>query len=149
MGHPLRQLISFQASPHRVYQALTDAAVFSEVTGASAEIDPQAGGAFSCFDGKIVGRDTELARLEKFIEPLWKQDFAGVMLLLGDAGIGKGRLVHAFRASPLFQERKVLWAVCQSEQILRSSRGDELIEGLRRREPKGSATSRGKQSDPQ
>lgn len=73
------------------------------------------------YPGEIVGRDAELARLEKFIEPLWKQDFAGVMLLLGDAGIGKGRLVHAFRTSPLFKERKVFWAVCQSEQILRSS----------------------------
>ena len=73
------------------------------------------------YPGEIVGRDAELARLERFIEPLWKQDFAGVMLLLGDAGIGKGRLVHAFRGSALFQERKVFWAVCQSEQILRSS----------------------------
>ena len=32
----------------------------------------------------------------------------------------------------------------QGEQIVRSSRGDELIEGLRRREPQGSATSPGK-----
>jgi predicted ATPase/class 3 adenylate cyclase len=73
------------------------------------------------YSGEIVGRDRELAQLEKFVEPLWKGDFAGVLLVRGDAGIGKGRLVHAFRASPLFQGRKVLWAVCQSEQILRSS----------------------------
>lgn len=59
MGHPLRQLLTFQASPHRVYQALTDSSVFSHMTGASAEIDSQAGGEFSCFDGKIVGRTIE------------------------------------------------------------------------------------------
>jgi hypothetical protein len=34
----------------------------------------------------------------------------------------------------------------QGEQIVRSSRGDELIEGLRRREPNSSATTRAKKS---
>ena len=75
----------------------------------------------SIYAGEMVGRELELARLDKFVEPLWKQDFAGVLLILGDAGIGKGRLVQAFRASPLFEERKALWAFCQSEQILRQS----------------------------
>ena len=71
--------------------------------------------------GEMVGRERELARLEKFVEPLWKGDFAGVILILGDAGIGKGRLVEAFRWSHLFEERSATWAFCQSEQILRQS----------------------------
>ena len=75
----------------------------------------------SIYEGELIGREKELARLEKFVEPLWKQDFAGVMLISGDAGIGKGRLVQAFRASHLFEEKEALWGFCQSEQILRRS----------------------------
>jgi predicted ATPase/class 3 adenylate cyclase len=71
--------------------------------------------------GEIIGRDSELARLDKFVEPLWRGDFAGVLLIVGDAGIGKGRLVQAFRFSQLFDEQKATWAFCQSEQILRQS----------------------------
>jgi class 3 adenylate cyclase/tetratricopeptide (TPR) repeat protein len=71
--------------------------------------------------GEMIGRERELSRLDKFVEPLWKQEFAGVLLLLGDAGIGKGRLVQAFRSSRLFSEQKATWAFCQSEQILRQS----------------------------
>lgn len=75
----------------------------------------------SAYQGEIVGREQELAELETFITPLWNGKFAGVLLVLGDAGVGKGRLVQAFRYSTLFESRKALWAVCQSEQILRQS----------------------------
>jgi class 3 adenylate cyclase len=61
--------------------------------------------------GEIIGRESELARLDKFVEMLWKHDFAGVMLILGDAGIGKGRLVQAFRTSRLFEEQNATWAL--------------------------------------
>lgn len=75
----------------------------------------------SVYQGELVGRENELAQLEKFVEPLWRGEFAGVLLILGDAGIGKGKLVQAFRSSQLFGSRPVLWAFCQSEQILRQS----------------------------
>jgi len=75
----------------------------------------------SVYQGEIVGREAELAHLEKFVDPLWQGDFAGVLLVSGDAGIGKGRLVQAFRFSQLFEKKKALWALCQSEQILRQS----------------------------
>ena len=75
----------------------------------------------SVYQGELVGRENELAQLENFVEPLWRGKFAGVLLILGDAGIGKGRLVQAFRSSQLFASRPVLWAFCQSEQILRQS----------------------------
>ena len=75
----------------------------------------------SVYQGELVGRDSELAQLEKFVEPIWRGEFAGVELILGDAGIGKGRLVQAFRSSHVFESRKTLWAFCQSEQILRQS----------------------------
>jgi predicted ATPase/class 3 adenylate cyclase len=71
--------------------------------------------------GEMVGRDAELARLGELLEPLWRREFAGVHLIVGDAGIGKGRLVHELISSPRLQERRVLWAVCQSDQVLRKS----------------------------
>ncbi len=75
----------------------------------------------SVYQGEMIGREREMAELEKFVDPIWKGEFAGVFLILGDAGIGKGRLVQGFRASPLFQNNNALWALCQSEQILRQS----------------------------
>ncbi|HEX9839802.1 MAG TPA: tetratricopeptide repeat protein, partial [Anaerolineales bacterium] len=73
------------------------------------------------YQGELVGRDRELARLASFAEPLWQNRFAGSLLVSGDAGIGKGRLVHEFRSSELFERNKTLWAICQSNQILRKS----------------------------
>src|SRR5688572_27925567 len=73
------------------------------------------------YQGELVGRDEELARLASFAEPLWQNRFAGLVLISGDAGIGKGRLVHEFRSSEIFERNKTLWAVCQSNQILRKS----------------------------
>ena len=75
----------------------------------------------SIYLGEMIGREWEVSQLEKFIDPIWKGDFAGILLVLGDAGIGKGRLVQGFRSSPLFATNKALWAFCQSEQILRQS----------------------------
>ncbi len=73
------------------------------------------------YQGELVGREEELARLAIFAEPLWQNHFAGLALVSGDAGIGKGRLVHEFHLSDLFERNKTLWAVCQSNQILRQS----------------------------
>src|SRR5215216_1552514 len=73
------------------------------------------------YQGELVGREEELARLANFAEPLWQNRFAGLLLVSGDAGIGKGRLVHEFRFSRVFEENATLWAVCQSNQILRQS----------------------------
>lgn len=75
----------------------------------------------SVYLGEMIGRERELSQLEKFIDPIWRNEFAGVALVAGDAGVGKGRLVQGFRFSPFFEARPVLWAICQSEQILRQS----------------------------
>jgi predicted ATPase/class 3 adenylate cyclase len=73
------------------------------------------------YQGELVGREAELAELASFTEVLWKGKFAGLMLISGEAGIGKGRLVHEFRASARQKGKKALWAICQSNQILRQS----------------------------
>ena len=73
------------------------------------------------YQGEMVGREAELKRLEDFVMPLWDGKFAGVLSVTGDAGIGKGRLIHAFNSSDLFRERHALWGTCQTDQILRGS----------------------------
>lgn len=73
------------------------------------------------YQGEVVGREEELAQIARFTEPLWQGRFAGLLLLSGEAGIGKGRLVHEFRASTRQKGKRALWAVCQSNQILRQS----------------------------
>jgi class 3 adenylate cyclase len=73
------------------------------------------------YQGELVGREEELAQLAGFIEPLWQNRFAGLLLVSGDAGVGKGRLVYEFRSSKMFDGQKILWAVCQSDQILQQS----------------------------
>ncbi len=73
------------------------------------------------YQGELVGRDEEFAQLASFISPLWENKFAGLLFVSGDAGIGKGRLVHEARASREFDSKRVLWAVCQADQIQRQS----------------------------
>ena len=73
------------------------------------------------YEGELVGREQEFAQLVSFIEPLWQNRFAGLLLVSGDAGIGKGRLVSEVRSSKQFEGKTVLWAICQADQIQRQS----------------------------
>lgn len=73
------------------------------------------------FRGRMVGRESELQTLTEFVAPLWSGKYAGVLAIWGEAGIGKSRLVYEFRHSPVFQEHRCLWALCQADEILRPS----------------------------
>lgn len=73
------------------------------------------------YQGELVGREKEFAQVAEFIGPLWENRFAGLLLVSGDAGIGKGRLVHEVRSSKQLGAKNVLWAVCQADQIQRQS----------------------------
>ena len=67
----IRQTVSFQKSPEKIYKVLTSATEFGEMTGAPAEISEDEGGAFSCFGGQITGRHIEL-RPNKRIVQAWR-----------------------------------------------------------------------------
>jgi len=73
------------------------------------------------FQGIMVGREKEFQQLTDFVAPLWSGKYAGLMGILGEAGMGKSRLVYEFWQSPLFQKHHSLWALCQADQILRQS----------------------------
>ena len=71
--------------------------------------------------GEFVGREVELARLMNFLEPLWRNEFAGIFAVWGEAGIGKSRLIYELSVLPAFERRNLLWGFCHSDQILRHS----------------------------
>ncbi|MEM9193574.1 MAG: SRPBCC family protein [Myxococcota bacterium] len=68
MAEPIHHEIVFPVSRERVYQALLDEAQHAEFTGGPAEISPDAGGAFSCHGGQIVGRNIELVPNERIVQ---------------------------------------------------------------------------------
>ena len=71
------------------------------------------------FAGELVGRQEELARLSSFLAHLWEGRSPGVLVIWGEPGIGKSRLVHEFQISPEFEAHDCLWALCQTSEILR------------------------------
>lgn len=71
------------------------------------------------YQGRLVGRNRELGSLASFIQPLRQGRFAGVVVLKGEAGIGKSRLVHSFQYSEYFNDLPVSWVICQADEILR------------------------------
>ena len=65
----IHQEIELAASPDRVYEALLDAKQFAALTGGlPTEIAREAGGAFSCFGGHIVGRNVELLAKRRIVQ---------------------------------------------------------------------------------
>jgi activator of HSP90 ATPase len=64
----LHQEVDFKATPQRIYQALLSSKDFAAFTGAPAEIDPKAGGAFSLFGGQVVGRYIELIPNQRIVQ---------------------------------------------------------------------------------
>jgi activator of HSP90 ATPase len=71
----IHQEVTFDAAPARIYQALTNAKDFSELTKFStvpnappAQIASAAGGTFSLFGGHIVGRHIELVPNRRVVQ---------------------------------------------------------------------------------
>jgi uncharacterized protein YndB with AHSA1/START domain len=58
---PIHQEVIVQSTPEAVFEVLTSAKKFAEMTGGrSAEISAEPGGAFKLFGGDIEGRNIEL-----------------------------------------------------------------------------------------
>jgi activator of HSP90 ATPase len=64
----LHQEVDVKATPQRIYDVLLDSKQFAAFTGMPAEIDPNAGGAFSMFGGLIVGRNIELVPNQRIVQ---------------------------------------------------------------------------------
>ncbi len=71
------------------------------------------------YHGGMVGREAELDRWNEFVEPLRRGEFAGVLVIRGEAGIGKSRLVYECQHTP--EGDSLQWVLGQTDEILRQS----------------------------
>lgn len=75
----------------------------------------------SSFTRTLVGRKQELAQLASFARPILAERFAGLMVVYGEPGVGKSRLVYEHRQQLNQLGRHVAWYTALSEGILRSA----------------------------
>jgi class 3 adenylate cyclase/tetratricopeptide (TPR) repeat protein len=73
------------------------------------------------FQGELAGRQAELTRMFEFVQPIFDRQFAGMLIIFGEPGIGKSRLAYEFQNSSNFHNTPVFWALCQVDEILRQS----------------------------
>ncbi|MDY0017878.1 MAG: tetratricopeptide repeat protein [Candidatus Delongbacteria bacterium] len=73
------------------------------------------------FKGSFVGREKELARLRKYLEPLQRGKNCGVIYIDGDAGIGKSRLTNYIRLEyeKKETEQPVKWFYFSCDDIIK------------------------------
>jgi activator of HSP90 ATPase len=64
----IHQEIEIDSSAKSIFEALTNAKQFAELTDAPAEINAEAGGLFSCFDGMITGVNLELTANKRIVQ---------------------------------------------------------------------------------
>jgi activator of HSP90 ATPase len=105
MSQSIHHEVAFKASPKRIYQVLTDAKQFSEMTGgAPTEISSNAGGTFFCFGGMIEGRILELMTDQRLVQAWRVKDwepgvYSVVTFELKNEGYGT-RLVFDHKGFP-------------------------------------------------
>ncbi|MCB9144027.1 MAG: tetratricopeptide repeat protein [Anaerolineales bacterium] len=73
------------------------------------------------FDGAMIGRQSEIKVLTTFSEPVRVGKYAGMLIVSGEAGMGKSRLLHEFQASNYFNDFQTHWVICQTEEIKREA----------------------------
>lgn len=73
------------------------------------------------FKGSFVGREKELARLRKYLEPLQRGKNCGVIYIDGEAGIGKSRLMNHIRLEYEEEETEqpVKWFYFSCDDIIK------------------------------
>jgi uncharacterized protein YndB with AHSA1/START domain len=69
MTTTIHQEVLINASPSKVYEALTNSQLFSTITGgAPTEISSEVGGTFTLFGGYIEGRHIELVPAQRIVQ---------------------------------------------------------------------------------
>jgi len=57
-------------------------------------------------ENMLVGRAEELARLSQWLEPIFRNQFGGIIGLVGEAGIGKSRLLYELKQQLVLDSKK-------------------------------------------
>lgn len=74
------------------------------------------------YKSQMVGRQVEQERLVDFVQPIWQGQTPGVLVIWGEPGIGKSRLVHAvFGGLERTADREFSVFDCQTDEIFRES----------------------------
>jgi class 3 adenylate cyclase len=74
------------------------------------------------YKGELVGRQSEMHSLSEFVRPIFSGQYSGMLIVSGEAGIGKSRLLHEFVSdldSNKADEFQVFLA--QTEEMIRQS----------------------------
>jgi activator of HSP90 ATPase len=64
----IRQFVTFETTPHEVYEAIMDPRKHSELTGSQVRMNNKVGGKFSAYDGDIEGVNLELVPDQKIVQ---------------------------------------------------------------------------------
>ena len=100
MTEPIRQEVTLRASPERIYAAYMDSKEHEAFTKhGTAAIDSTPGGAFSCHDGVISGRNIELVPGKRIVQAWrvgnWPQGvYSVVRIELEPAGNATRLVLH-------------------------------------------------------
>ncbi len=70
------------------------------------------------YSGEMIGRNVELAKLKSAAAPILNGNFAGIVRVYGEAGIGKSRLTYELR-NALLARKDINWYTCPADQILK------------------------------
>jgi activator of HSP90 ATPase len=68
MSKPIHQTVTFQASPHDVYEALMDSKKHAAFSGSPAQISREVGGEYMAYDWYITGTNLELVPDRKIVQ---------------------------------------------------------------------------------
>jgi len=94
----------------RYQSAYSVAAAISELSGGKIPLQTKEVSQSYVLSGKFVGREKELERLKE----LWKEssDRSSFVLISGEAGIGKTRLLKELKFSTQLEGGTIIWASC-------------------------------------
>ncbi len=70
------------------------------------------------YPGKMIGRSEELVQLKTFFDPLHEKKFAGALIIEGEAGIGKSRLLYAYRNAEEYQDLIAEWIEIRADELI-------------------------------
>jgi adenylate cyclase len=93
-----RALFNFQTSGTTHLKGIDQPTLVFEVTGDRAEPLPTRG--IAGIATALLGRDEEIARLQKVLSAFLSDHRGRLVVIQGDAGLGKSRLVHEWLSTP-------------------------------------------------
>lgn len=76
------------------------------------------------FQTKLVGREAALEQLKTAVAPIFAGKFGGLVLVTGEAGIGKSHLVYELKRQLIIDDKAAgsfVWLHCAADEILRQS----------------------------